>query len=70
MILIYRAEQLAKAVRPDQPILVLCFNRTLADRIDALLRERAGGRARVQVRTFHPGARTWCAATSWMCRAT
>lgn len=55
MILIYRAEQLAKAVRPDQPILVLCFNRTLADRIDALLRER-GVDERVQVRTFH----SWC----------
>lgn len=55
MILIYRAEQLARAVRPDQPILVLCFNRTLADRIDALLRDR-GVDARVQVRTFH----SWC----------
>lgn len=55
MILIYRAEQLAKAVRPDRPILVLCFNRPLADRIAALLRER-GVDARVQVRTFH----SWC----------
>lgn len=55
MILIYRAEQLAKAVRPDRPVLVLCFNRTLADRIAALLRER-GVDARVQVRTFH----SWC----------
>ncbi len=55
MILIYRAEQLARAVRPDQPVLVLCFNRTLADRIAALLRGR-GVDARVQVRTFH----SWC----------
>jgi hypothetical protein len=55
MILIYRAEQLAKAVRADQPVLVLCFNRTLADRIGALLRDR-GVDGRVQVRTFH----SWC----------
>lgn len=56
MILIYRAEHLAAAARPDRPVLVLCFNRTLADRIDALLRER-GVDERVQVRTFH----SWCA---------
>lgn len=55
MILIYRAQQLAAAARPDQPILVLCFNRALADRIDALLRQR-GVDERVQVRTFH----SWC----------
>jgi hypothetical protein len=55
MILIYRAEQLAKAVRPDRPILVLCFNKTLADRIAALLRDRRVDE-RVQVRTFH----SWC----------
>ena len=55
MILIYRAQQLAVAARPDQPILVLCFNRTLADRIDSQLRQR-GVDERVQVRTFH----SWC----------
>jgi hypothetical protein len=55
MILIYRAQQLAAAARPDQPILVMCFNRALADRIAALLRER-GVDERVQVRTFH----AWC----------
>ena len=55
MILIFRAEQLAAAARPEQPILVLCFNRTLADRIEALLRQR-GIDERVQVRTFHG----WC----------
>lgn len=55
MILIYRAQQLAAAARPDQPILVLCFNRALADRIDAQLRQR-GVDERVQVRTFH----SWC----------
>lgn len=55
MILIYRAQVLAAAARPDQPVLVLCFNRTLADRIDAQLRER-GVDERVQVSTFH----RWC----------
>jgi hypothetical protein len=55
MILIYRAQQLAATASPDQPILVLCFNRTLADRIEAQLRLR-GVDERVQVRTFH----AWC----------
>jgi hypothetical protein len=55
MILVFRAQQLAQAVRSDQPILVLCFNRSLAGRIDALLRAR-GVDERVQVRTFH----AWC----------
>jgi superfamily I DNA/RNA helicase len=55
MILIFRAQYLAAAARPEQPVLVLCFNRTLADRIDAQLRHR-GVDERVQVRTFH----SWC----------
>lgn len=55
MILIFRAQQLAAAATPDRPILVLCFNRPLADRIDSLLRQR-GVDERVQVRTFH----SWC----------
>lgn len=55
MILIYRAAFLAAAAQPQQPILVLCFNRALAQRIDALLRGR-GIDERVQVRTFHG----WC----------
>lgn len=55
MILIYRAQVLAAAARPDKPILVLCFNRALADRIEAALRQR-GVDERVQVRTFH----SWC----------
>ena len=55
MILIFRAQQLAAAARADQPILVLCYNRALADRIDALLRQR-GVDERVVVRTFH----SWC----------
>ena len=55
MILIFRAAHLALAARPDQPVLVLCYNRSLADRISALLRQR-GVDERVQVRTFH----AWC----------
>ena len=55
MILICRAQYLAAAARPEQPVLVLCFNRTLADRIAAQLRQR-GVDERVQVRTFH----SWC----------
>jgi Nuclease-related domain/UvrD-like helicase C-terminal domain/AAA domain len=56
LILIFRAQFLAAAARADQPILVLCFNRTLAHRIEHLLRQR-GVDERVQVRTFH----AWCA---------
>ncbi|HSI59327.1 MAG TPA: NERD domain-containing protein/DEAD/DEAH box helicase [Ideonella sp.] len=55
MILIFRAQVLAAAARPDKPILVLCFNRALADRIASALRQR-GVDERVQVRTFH----SWC----------
>jgi UvrD-like helicase C-terminal domain/Nuclease-related domain/AAA domain len=55
MILIFRAQQLAAAARADQPILVLCYNRALAGRIDAQLRSR-GIDERVVVRTFHG----WC----------
>jgi len=55
MILVYRAEQLAAAAQPDKPILVTCFNRALASRIDAQLRQR-GVDERVVVRTFH----SWC----------
>ncbi|MDP2368911.1 3'-5' exonuclease [Rhodoferax sp.] len=55
MILIFRAQQLAAAARADQPVLVLCYNRPLAQRIDAMLRDR-GVDERVVVRTFH----AWC----------
>jgi superfamily I DNA/RNA helicase len=55
MILIFRAQQLAAAARADQPILVLCYNRALSQRIEAMLRER-GVDERVVVRTFH----AWC----------
>ncbi len=56
MILVYRAQQLAQAVRAEQPVLVLCFNRSLAGRIEAMLRQRGVDPQRVQVRTFHG----WC----------
>lgn len=55
MILVFRAQQLAATAPANQPILVLCFNRTLCQRIDVMLRER-GVDERVQVRTFH----SWC----------
>ena len=55
MILIFRAAYLAASARPERPVLVLCYNRALADRIEALLRQR-GVDERVQVRTFH----AWC----------
>lgn len=55
MILVFRAQHLLPSARPDRPILVLCYNRTLADRIDSMLRKR-GADERVQVRTFH----SWC----------
>ncbi|RCX09264.1 DEAD/DEAH box helicase [Extensimonas vulgaris] len=55
MILIFRAQQLAAAAASERPILVLCFNRILAQRIEGSLRQR-GVDERVQVRTFHG----WC----------
>jgi hypothetical protein len=54
-ILVLRAQQLAAAARPDQPVLVLCHNQALAQRIDAQLRNR-GVDGRALVRTFHG----WC----------
>jgi hypothetical protein len=56
MLLIFRAVQLQAAARPDKPILVLCYNKALADRIDATLRLKGVGSS-VQVRTFHSWAR-------------
>jgi hypothetical protein len=55
MILVFRAQHLAATARPERPILVMCFNRALAGRIEAQLRER-GVDERVQVSTFH----AWC----------
>jgi hypothetical protein len=56
MILIYRAVQLQAIAREGKPILVLCFNKDLANRIDLLLRLKGVGPA-VQVSTFHSWAR-------------
>lgn len=56
MILIFRAQQLAAAARPEQPVLVLCYNRALAERIAFVLRERGVSEQAVVVRTFH----AWC----------
>lgn len=56
MLLIYRAVQLQAAARADKPILVLCYNKALADRIDAILRLKGVGTS-VQVRTFDAWAR-------------
>lgn len=55
MILVFRAQQLAAAARPDRPILALCYNRALSQRIEGQLRAR-GVDERVVVRTFH----SWC----------
>jgi hypothetical protein len=56
MILVYRAVQLQAIARPDKPVLVLCYNRELAARIDTMLRLKGVGPA-VQVSTFHAWAR-------------
>jgi len=56
MILIFRAQQLATAARADRPVLVLCFNRALAQRIDGMLHSRGVDPQCVVVRTFH----AWC----------
>lgn len=53
MILGFRCLQLANALR--KPVLVLCYNRTLAARLAAMMAER-GLSERVHVRTFH----AWC----------
>ncbi|MBK8286947.1 MAG: NERD domain-containing protein [Ahniella sp.] len=53
MILGFRCQQLAAT--PGKPILVLCYNKTLASRLQQLLAER-GIDERVQVLNFH----AWC----------
>ncbi|TCI11422.1 DNA helicase II [Dyella soli] len=53
MILGFRAMQLARSLA--KPILVLCYNKTLAARLDQLMGER-GLSDKVQVYNFH----TWC----------
>jgi len=68
MILIFRAQQLAAAAAPERPILVLCFNRILAQRIEGSLRQR-GVDERCRCAPSTAGARTWCAPTSSTCRS-
>jgi len=53
MILGFRAMQLAREL--DKPILVLCYNKTLAARLEQLIGERGLGE-KVQVYNFHK----WC----------
>ncbi|MDB5956036.1 3'-5' exonuclease [Ramlibacter sp.] len=55
MILVFRAAQLAAGAREDKPVLVLCYNRELATRIETMLRLRGVG-PQVQVSTFHKWA--------------
>lgn len=55
MILSCRAEYLAKAAPNGKPILVLCYNQSLALKLDALMTAK-GLAARVHVRNFH----RWC----------
>lgn len=52
MILIYRALLLQVAATVEKPLLILCFNQSLASRIDTVLRAKGVG-PQVQVRTFH-----------------
>lgn len=56
LILVVRAQQLAQTASPTRPVLVLCFNRALAQRLTELLHTRGVDPARVVVRTFH----AWC----------
>lgn len=59
MILGFRAMQLARALH--KPILVLCYNKTLAARLDQLMGERGLG-DKVQVYNFHKWCRQMLAA--------
>jgi len=56
LILVYRCLHLAQILR--KPILVICYNRTLARRIQTLLVEKGIHEERVHVRGFH----SWCYA--------
>lgn len=55
MILGYRAEYLAQAQAHAKPVLVLCFNRALAQKLTGWI-EHKGLSQKVHVRTFH----SWC----------
>lgn len=56
MILIFRAQHLAQRNTTGRPILVLCYNRPLAGRIEHQLAARGITPEQVQVSTFHG----WC----------
>lgn len=57
MLLVFRAQHLAQQAPPGgQPVLVLCYNRPLADRIQHMLQERGVDPSQVSARTFH----AWC----------
>jgi len=53
MILVYRCLHLAELLQ--KPVLVLCYNRTLAARLDEIIRKK-GLAQRVSIRNFH----AWC----------
>ena len=55
MILGFRAEHLARAFAQGKPILVLCFNRALSQKLSQTMRDK-GLADRVHCRTFH----SWC----------
>lgn len=61
MVLVLRAQMLAAlpTATAEHPVLVLCYNRALAERLDRLIRQRPVG-DRVQVHTFH----RWCLDTA------
>jgi len=57
LLLVYRCLHLARRLR--KPILVLCFNKSLAARLQAMMDER-GLAGEVQVRNFHKWCRDQC----------
>lgn len=64
MILIFRAQHLAQRNTTGRPILVLCYNRPLAGRIEHQLAARGITPEQVQVSTFHG----WCSRMLNDCR--
>ena len=64
MILVFRAQHLAQRNTTGRPILVLCYNRPLAGRIEHQLAGRGITPEQVQVSTFHG----WCSRMLNDCR--
>lgn len=64
MILVFRAQHLAQRNTTGRPILVLCYNRPLAGRIEHQLAARGITPEQVQVSTFHG----WCSRMLNDCR--